>query len=177
MDSVAVLRLQAELAYQEVLTAIEGISKKQSWGVLAQGGADYLHTDGSIYGIVLHLASCKFVYGSVAFRRSEVRWRDCADRMDKFEPNWKLATDYLDEAHKYWVSSWSSTMDTDLENEVPHFSGAQWPVWRIVQMVTHHDSYHAGQIAVLQYAVAESDLPPASGAEDIRTHCKDLPSW
>jgi hypothetical protein len=44
-------------------------------------------------------------------------------------------------------------------------------------MMTHHDSYHAGQIAVFRYASPESTDPPSSVAADIRKYCADLPSW
>ena len=114
---------------------------------------------------------------SAAFRGTEIRWRDLESRVAGFEPSWKAAREYLDEAHQYWLASWAELNDNDLDREVPHFSGEVRPAWQIIRMMTHHDSYHAGQIAVLRYAVGESDTPPPSVALDIRTHCAALPGW
>lgn len=44
-------------------------------------------------------------------------------------------------------------------------------------MITHHDSYHAGQIVVIRYATTPSPHPPLSVAEDIRKYCAELPTW
>lgn len=177
MTSVEVLKSQAHLAYTVLIEALDGVTEGQSWSILPNNGADYLHTDASIHGIALHVASCKFMYGSIGFRNMEIRWRDCADRIEKFEPSWAAALDYLSEAQRYWMSSWDALEDSNLEDEVPHFSGKAWPVWKILRTVIHHDDYHAGQIAMLRYGVGESDKPPLSVAEDIRKYCAELPSW
>lgn len=177
MTVVESLRQESELAHAEMLEALDGVTEHQAWAVLQQGGTDYLHSDGSVHGITLHVATAKVMYASAAFRGTEVRWRDLAERVESFEPSWKPAMEYLAEAQEYWLSSWSSLTDAELEREVSHPQGAMWPAWKIVRMMVHHDSYHAGQIAVLRYAVAESDTPPPSVAEDIRKHCADSPSW
>ncbi len=177
MTSLGILKQLTEMAHGELEEALKGVTERQSWAVLPQGGPDYLHSDGSIHGIALHVATCKFAYGSIAFRNSEVRWRDLAKRVEKFEPDWKAALGFLQEAQDYWMQTWGGLSDEGLEDEVPHFSGKLWPAWKIIRTMIHHDSYHAGQIAILRYAVGESDEPPPSVAEDIRTHCKDLPSW
>lgn len=177
MTTVEHLRLNAEFAFSEFMTALDGVTQGQAWSVLPQGGPDFIHSDGSIHGVVLHVATCKFAYGSIGFRNSEIRWRDMAEKVETFEPDWASALDYLREAQAYWMDCWSGLTDSDLQTEIPHFSGKMWSTWRILQMVTHHDSYHGGQIALLRYAVGESTTPPPSVAEDIRKYCVDLPSW
>ena len=177
MNAVDLLRKQAEAAFNEVMTALDGVTQGQAWAVLPQGGPDYLHSDATIHGITLHVATAKVIYGSVAFRGSEVRWRDLAEELDTFEPTWTSAMEYFKASHQYWLETWAGVTDVDLEKEVPHFSGKMWPVWKVVNTVTQHESYHAGQIAVLRYAIGESDDPPPSVAEDIRKYCRELPSW
>jgi uncharacterized damage-inducible protein DinB len=177
MTAVGLLKKESELAFGEMRAALEGVSQPQAWAVLPQAGPDYLHTDGSIHGITLHVATCKFAYGSIAFRGTEIRWRDLADQVEKFEPNWQAALDYLNQAQGYWLSSWEELAESEIENEALHFSGKAWPIWKIIRMMIHHDSCHAGQIALLRHAVSESADPPPSVAEDIRKYCSELPSW
>ncbi|HWP32096.1 MAG TPA: DinB family protein [Fimbriimonadales bacterium] len=177
MNAIDTLLRAAEYSYSELLEALDGVSEKLSWAVLPQGGADYLHSDGSIHGIVLHIATCKIMYASAAFRNAEILWRDCAKRVETFEPNWKAALDYLAEAHQYWVSSWENLKDDDLDVERIHTSGNPRPTWKIIYTVIQHDSYHAGQIAMLRYALTETDKHPPSVAEDIRKYCANEPFW
>lgn len=175
MNAVQLARTQADGAYRSLLEALDGVSEGQAWAVLPNLGPDYLHTDASIQGTTLHIATCKFIYGSCAFRNTEIRWRDLAARLDEFEPSWAAARAYLDEAHAYWMASWEHL--EDIEAEVPRFSGELWPAWKIIHTVTHHDGWHGGQIAMLRYGVAESNDPPPSSADDIRKYCAELPSW
>ena len=177
MTAVELLLHASENAYSELQTSIKDLTEFESWDVLESADEDYLHSDGSIHGILLHVATCKFVFGSVGFRNSEIRWRDVAERLDAFEPSWSDALDYLAEAHDYWLSCWSNLKDSDLDLERPHFRGKSWPTWKILDTVTHHDMYHAGQIAVIRYATKGSDVRPPSVAEDIRKYCADLPTW
>lgn len=177
MQAVELLRIQANQGFEEMWAALEGVTEPRAWAVLPNLGPDYLHTDGSIHGVTLHVATCKVIYGSVAFRGTEVRWRDLADRVEQFEPSWEAALAYLPEAHAYWMRTWEGLDDRELELDVPRFNGDLWPAWKIIQTVIHHDFYHAGQIAVLRYGVVESAEPPPSVAADIRQYCADSPSW
>jgi uncharacterized damage-inducible protein DinB len=171
------LRELSRLAHGEMVEAILDVEEPQSWAVLPQAGPDYLHSDGSIHGITLHVATAKIMYGSIGFRDTEVRWRDLADRVERFEPSWQAARELLDEAQRYWLSCIEPITDADLHRVVPHFSGKLLPAWRIMQIMIHHDSYHAGQIAMLRSAVTGSDVRPSSVAGDLKTHCSALPSW
>lgn len=164
----------AELAFQDVMTSLEGVTESQAWAVLPQGGSDYLHTDGSIHSIVLHLALGKFMYASIAWRNTEIRWQQCADEIGSFEPSWERALDYHQRAHEYYMSNWANC---DLNAEVATNYNKPWLAWKLIQMMTLHDSYHAGQIAVLRYASPESELKPPSVAEDVRKYCSDSVAW
>ena len=117
------------------------------------------------------------MYGSINFRKGERRWRDIAEDMDKFEPNWDAAMQYLREGHAYWLRSWENLPASDLEMDVPHHSGKLRPAWRMIQTVVDHDGYHADQISMLRYAVSESDSHPPSSADDVRRSCVNLPNW
>lgn len=177
MRKVALLIEQSSLTYRELREAARGADEPTAWARLPAAGDEYLHTDGSIQGIVLHAATSKVMYASQAFRDLEIRWRDLADRLAGFEPNWAAALDYLDEAQDYWLGAWGHLTDDDLDREVLHFSGRLWPAWKIIATVVAHDSYHAGQVAMLRYAVSPTTSPPELVAEDIRTHCSSLPGW
>ncbi|MBL1150340.1 MAG: DinB family protein [Armatimonadetes bacterium] len=176
-SNVEILRRAAESAFSELTNSIDGVTEPQSWARLEQGGKDYLHTDASILGIVLHVASAKLMYASAAFRQLELNWRSVAEKVEAIEPNWERSVELHHEAQAYWLRSWEGITDEELESECPTIWGATWPAWRVIQAMTHHDAYHAGQIAVLRYAVSESSVPPASVAEDIREHCSSLPTW
>ena len=76
------------------------------------------------------------------------RWRDVAAQMDRFEPDWNSALRYLDECHADWMDAWAGWADENLEIPVRRHQGDDWPAWRIFETLSHHDSYHAGQVAV-----------------------------
>ena len=175
--AVQLLKSDAEYGFSEFMKALEGVTEKQAWAVLPAAGDEYMHTDGSIHSIVLHVAGGKFMNGSICFRQTEMRWRDLADQIGAFEPSWDAALDYLAKSHEYWLSSWEHLQDSELEEMVPTYFKNDRPALQIIRMVNHHDSYHAGQIAVLRYALLESDVKPPSAAEDVRQSCSELRHW
>lgn len=177
MNAVEVLRHESQMAYDDFLELLAGVTEKQAWAVLPNNGPDYLHTDATIHGVTLHVASGKIMYGSIAFRNTEIRWRQLADEIAEFEPDWEKAVAFFRKAHGYWLSTWSDFTDADLDREVLHFSGSIWPAWKVIRMINYHEAYHGGQIAMLRYGVAESETKPPSMAEDIREYCAELPSW
>lgn len=178
MTNVALLKEMTDVAYRELESAIEGVTDAQSWGVLPNLGADYLNTDASIHGITLHVATGKFIYGSVSFRESEIRYRQLADEIEAIEPSWEAAVAYLRKSQEYWLSTWAHFSDADLLKEYLHpNSGKYWPGWKYVHLQITHDTYHAGQIFMLRYGCPESDVPPPSVAEDIRKYCPETISW
>ena len=136
---------------------------------------EYLHSEGCIQSIVLHLAGCKFIYGSAAYRNLEIRWRDVVARLESFWPDWEATKDYMREAHDYWLASWAE--ETDPERPVMRFDGQMWPSWKILTTVIQHDSYHAGQIQIFRATVAPSSTPPPAEGDLWRKYCGDLPTW
>src|SRR5215472_9702114 len=132
IKAVELLRREAELAYADFLETLAGVTEGKAWAVLPQSGTDYLHSDASIHGVTLHVATCKQIYGSIAFCHSEIRWRDCANQVERFEPSWPAALEYMAESQRYWLGTWESLTDDDLERDVQHFSGKSWPVWKII---------------------------------------------
>ncbi len=175
MTLLDLLKSDAEYAYAELLKSIEGVTEPQAWTILPNNGPDYLHTDGSIQGIVLHICSTRWAYASICFRNTEIRWRDIADQMEQFEPSWDKAIDYLKRGHEYWMASWANI--EDLNEMRPTNWKEDRPAWQILQIASQHDSYHAGQIALLRYAVGDSQTPPPPYAEDIRKYCQDSKHW
>jgi len=176
MTAFELLRRDAEYAWKELQGALEGVTEAQAWATLPHLGPDYLHTDASIFGITLHIAGGKWINGSVCFRDTEIRWHEIADQIEAFEPAWEPALDYLRRGHEYWMDSWSSLQDIE-EIRPTNWKRGDLPAWQILQIINQHDSYHAGQITMLRYAIGESQDKPASVAEDIRTYCKDLKAW
>lgn len=177
MRIVDVLRADADYAFAEVMKSIEGVTEAQAWAVLPNLGPDYLHTDGTIHAIVHHLAGMKKVHGSVCFRNAEYRWRDLYEDTVKIEPSWERAVEFLQEAQRYWLDCWAD-LDDDRLNEIRPTNWKQdRTALEILRICTQHDSYHAGQIAVLRYGVGESSTPPPSVAEDILKYCRELPYW
>lgn len=175
MTLLELLKQDAENAWNELQDSLKDVSETHAWAVLPNAGSDYLHSDGSIQGIALHVACGKWINGSICFRDTEIRWRDLRDQVAAFEPSWEAALEYLRRAYEYWMASWAELKD--VEEIRPTGWRKDVPAWRIIQIITRHDSYHAGQIAVLRYANGESTEKPPSVAEDIQTHCRELAAW
>lgn len=177
MTRIEAYRQDAEYAFGELIQSLEGLTQEQAWAVLPPAEDEYLHTDGSIQGVVLHIASGKWVYGSISFRNTEIRWRDAADQIEIFEPSWTGALDYLTQGHAYWMASWATLTEEELDRDVPTNFATDRPAGQMIQMMNHHDSYHAGQIAILRYATGLATEPPPSYAEDIRKYCRESKHW
>ncbi|MBX3117573.1 MAG: DinB family protein [Fimbriimonadaceae bacterium] len=177
MTAIDLLKLDAEYGFKQLMEALEGITQPQAWAKLTPQGKEYLHTDGSVQGIALHIASVKWAYASITFRNTELRWHQIADQMEAFEPSWDGALDYLKRGHDYWMASWADLKEEELEEMRPTNYKKELPAWRMIQIMNQHDAYHAGQIATIRYAAGESDTPPMSYAEDIRGSCQDSAAW
>lgn len=177
MTTVEHLLRHADFAFKELLTAIEGVTQAQAWAVLPNNGPDYLHTDATIHGLVLHMASGKFMYASAAFLDGKYRWSRLADEIESFEPSWEAAVDYLKRSQEVWINSWKDLSDEELTKEVANFRGKMVPVHELITIQNHHDGWHGGQIVMLRYAIGESEEKPPSYAEDIRKYCAELPLW
>ena len=176
MTTLDLLKSDAEYGFNEVMKSLDGVTEAQSWSVLPNTGPDYLHTDASIHGIVHHMASVKWMYGSICFRDTELRWREYADQVAAFEPSWPAALDYLQRGHEYWMKSWANLENLE-EMRPTNWKSGDCEAWKIIRIMSQHDSYHAGQIAVLRYGVGETDIKPSSAAEDVRTYCRESAHW
>lgn len=175
MTVLELLKRDAAYAWKELMTSLEGVTEAQSWSVLPNLGPDYLHTDASIHGIVHHIAGSKWMYGSICFRNTEMRWHQLADQIEAFEPSWEGAMDFLKRGQEYWLASWENL--EDLDEIRPTNWKTDRPAWEIIEIVNQHDSYHAGQISLLRYGAPETSVPPPSAAEDVRTYCRESPHW
>lgn len=177
MSRVSLLRVAAEEAFRDLLVALEGVTGPEAWAVPQLQGRDYLHSDGSILGIVQHLATCKVMYASAGFRNTEVRWRDCADRVESLGADWTANQAYLAESQQYWLASRAALPDEELDQPRKTNWGETWPTRRIIATITHHDSYHGGQIALLRAMLKPASGPPPSQAGQMRRVLRDSPSW
>ena len=158
---------QSEVAYAELNKSIDGLDEQGSWRRLAPLEGDYLHSDGSILGQVTHVAGGKVLYASAGFNKFETRLRDVTERTIQIGSNWKEAKQYLEESHAYWLAAISNLGDRSLDDTVPTKWGDSWPIWKIIDTVTSHDHYHAGQIALTRAVapVTQDPPPPLSDAE------------
>jgi hypothetical protein len=173
MNAIDLLRLQAEQAYKELTDTLQDIGEGHAWAVAPQEGCGYLHTSGSILEIVQHVATCKVMYGSAAFRDTDVRWSDCAAQLDAIGAGWQQNLAYLQASHDAWVGCWFTLGDDELLRLRPTNWGEQWPTWRIISTLSHHDTYHAGQIALLHASLPAASAPPPSHADAIRRYVQD----
>ncbi len=138
---------------------------------------EYLHTNGSVIGIVQHIAGCKFIYGSAAFRNLDVRFRDILVRLRAIGTSWPETLKYLDEAQEYWMASWKDLSSEELSQERMRFSGKFHPTWEIIATVTQHDAHHLGQIAMLASVLAPTSEPPDMLFDQEEKAMCDLHAW
>src|SRR5579863_6377329 len=101
MTACQVLREDADMAYSQLTGSLEGVSEGLAWATLPLAPEAWLNTNATVIGMTQHIAVCKFMYGSTAFRDTEVRWRDCMARLEAIGVNWEANYAYLAEAHTY----------------------------------------------------------------------------
>ena len=175
MTIMELAKLESDAAYKELLDSFDGVSEQLAWSVVTLQPGEYMHAEGSIISTVAHIAGCKFIYGSAAYRGLDIRFRDIVERLEKIWPSWQGMKDYLQESQDYWRASWAG--ETDMERIVKSFRDRDWPSWKVIWTMSHHDSYHAGQIQLLRSSLAPSETPPQNEGDNWRSACKDLPSW
>jgi uncharacterized damage-inducible protein DinB len=177
VNAIDVLRSSSEVAYAELLQSIDGVDQHQSWATVQLIEGEYLHSAGSIIGIVQHIAGGDMLHGSFGFRNEELRGRDLVERMRQIGPDWDKTKAFLDEAHAYWMDSWSNLTDADLE--LPR--GTTWiqkyPAWQIIARVIHHDEYHAGQIHLLRATLKPTTTPADMHYDEEEKYGREHPTW
>ena len=168
---------QSELAYSELTSSFESIDEQGSWRRLVPAEGDYLHSDGSILGQVTHVAGCKVLYASAAFRGFEIRLRDVTNRTIAIGSDWNAAKAYLEESQSYWLDSCMSLSDEALEQPVMTNWGDTWPTWKIFATMISHDHYHAGQIALTRTVAPPAQEPPPPLSEKEIDFLKTFSAW
>lgn len=176
-STVQLLRLQSEAAFEELRDAVKDLDERGSWVRLVPRDDDYLHTDGSILGQVTHVAGCKVLYASAAFKGFEIRLKEITERTIRIGSNWSAALDYLAEAQAYWMGSWNDICDDSLDDLADTNWGEQWPAWKIVDCMIGHDRYHAGQIALIRSVVQPVSEPPPPLTEAELAFLKTFSAW
>jgi uncharacterized damage-inducible protein DinB len=178
VDSIQLLRLQSDQAFEDLCKALEGVDQNLSWASFPIHPDQYLHTSGSIIGIVHHVAGGKLIYASMAFLNGEVRWRDLAEMIDTIGTDWPATLEFLHSCHQRWMDSWAKLSSQDLNRSVAANRSEEWPAWKLISLVAYHDAHHTGQIEIAKATLSPSDTPPArTEADDIREYCRDSPLW
>ncbi len=59
INAVSLLRFEAEEAYRDLKDSLEGLTQPFVWSVVPLLPGEYLHGNGSILGIVQHLAGAR----------------------------------------------------------------------------------------------------------------------
>ncbi len=161
------LRRWSKSAFEDLLESLEGLTDQQSWWCAHLGGtAEYLHSSGSILGIVLHVASCKVMYAEYAFHKGRLTWRDMSKRARGAEPHLDKAIVWLKEAQDFWMRSWETLSDSELSVLRKTNWGDEWPTEKIIPVMLHHDVYHTGQILFVRAQLPKdlSGVKPTSEA-------------
>ena len=177
MTACHALKEEAGMAFAQLSGILAEVPEGLSWAQIKLAPGSWLNTNGTIIGMIQHVAVCKFMYGSTAFRETEMRWRTCFDQLEAMGASWQANLDYLAEAHQYWLSTWANLKDSDLDSNFTHFRGVKWPGWKVIETVTQHDVYHAGQVALLASALVSTDQPPDLRLDEERKCVMDLPGW
>lgn len=159
ITGVRLMQLQAGEAYRELLASLEDLTEAEAWAMPDfDGRADLYH--GPVIGLIHHVASCKMMYASAAFRDGEYRWDDCRAWVAKLGMDVTAGLDFLADSQRYWLDSWADLPDSALAMERCTNWGERWPAWRIIHSVTQHDAYHAGQINAFRAMLRPALGPP-----------------
>ena len=177
MTAIEAMRSEANEAFADFLSTIEDVDEGLSWATASLHEGEYLHNNASILGMVQHVAGCKFMYASAAFKNTELKWRDVVARLEEIDSSWDKTLAYLHESQEYWMSSWANLSDDMLSNNANTNWGEVWPVWKVIYTMTAHDAYHGGQIVLLKTLLSSASTPPEPMAEMTKMYLSDSPTW
>lgn len=170
-------RLEAEMAFDALLESLKDLTDAEAWAVAQIQEGQYLHTDGTVLSIIQHLACCRVMYASVAFRNIEYRWQDCVLRLKALDNSVAPNIAYLRECQEYWLASWVDVTDAEEDVERGTIWGKPWPTWKIIAAMTQHDTYHAGQITMLRSILPPTNIEPQSYIDNDIKYLIDSPYW
>lgn len=176
MDSIVVLRLAAERAYDDLLDSIKDLDRSQAWATVSVLEGEYLNTTGNIVAIIQHVASSKYANGS-AFSKTPVRGRDVFARTKEIGADWEKTKQFLMDSQEYWMESWSAMQAQQLENEVDNIRGKKTPSWKIINMMIGHDHYHAGQITLIRNTTPGVSAEPDMNFDEEEKYAKEAAWW
>jgi uncharacterized damage-inducible protein DinB len=94
---------------------------------------------------LVHLAECKVMYHEYAFGEATLTWPEidsahtAVDAIAELERGERLLKDALD-----------GLTDADLDVGRMTNWGEEWPTWRILWTMIHHDLHHGGEIGALR---------------------------
>lgn len=165
---VTYLDCWAKSAYEDLLGSLKDLTDQQSWWCVPLGNtSEYIHSSGSVLGMVLHVASCKVMYAEYAFGSGELSWRDMSKRARQAEPHLDQAIEWLKEAQDLWMRSWSELSDEELPMLRKTNWGEEWPTEKIITEMIHHYIYHAGQVWLIRAQLPKdlSGVKPISEAD------------
>ena len=152
MRTVELLALQLDEAYRMLRDRVEGLSDEEfywepvpgSWTVRRlEGGrwaADYEEPDpipapfSTMGWRLVHVAECKLMYHEYAFGPGRLTW----DELDSTHAA-ADAVASLVEWQRLLMADLEGLDDADLDRPAVTNWGEQWPTWRILWTMIHHD--------------------------------------
>jgi uncharacterized damage-inducible protein DinB len=161
--AVDLLARQAAEAYDMIRARVDGLTDEEFWWEPVPGcwtvrpaangrwAADYAEPDPdpppftTIAWRLVHVAECKLMYHEHAFGPGRLTWPEldsphtAADGIAALEQGQALLTGALD-----------GLRDADLDRPRLTNWGEEWPTWRILWTMIHHDLHHGGEIGALR---------------------------
>lgn len=135
-------------AYRQLLRSLSGLTPEQA----AEGGAPHWRRyrygeglDGSIAGLVLHLAVWK--HSSAAGLESG-RFPDVRTLLPEND-SWEARLDLLGTGQARLLAAAAALTEADLDRKVV-WEGYEMSIEKVVAHLIEHDHYHAGQVNLLR---------------------------
>jgi len=172
---------QLDEAYRLVRERVEGLTDEEFWwepvpdcwtvrrGADGRWSADYAEPDPepppftTIAWRLVHLAECKVMYHEYAFGPGRLTWPEIDSAHTAAD-----AIALLEHGQQLLVSALAGLTDADLDAPRMTNWGEEWPTWRVLWTMIHHDLHHGGEIGVLRDLYRERNMTttaaPASGA-------------
>lgn len=176
MKSIKLLTVQTNEAWEKLRNSVEGLTDEEFFWQPVPSCWTVRRSDSGTWEIdyadpapdptpfttigwrVVHVAACKIMYYEYAFGSGQLNWDELTIPHTAAD-----AVGWLIEGHTQLSQTLSTLDDTDLEQSRPTNWGEQWPTWRILWVLAHHDLQHGAEIASLRHlfrlAGRGADLP------------------